>query len=73
MSLARAAQGFTEASRSLRRGLDSTRGEWNDSARQTFDRQFADHLLLDAQKVREELSDLAAEATAALAHARSAS
>lgn len=56
-----------EAVRSLERALTSSRSQWADATRQSFDQRQADVLVTSGRMVADELSSLAQELTSALA------
>ncbi len=53
--------------RSLERALASSRSQWNDATRQSFDRRHADVVVTSGRKVANELASLAQELAGALA------
>lgn len=62
----RAAQA-QEATRSLERALASSRSQWGDATRQSFDQRHADVIVSSGRSVADELNSLAQELAAALA------
>jgi hypothetical protein len=60
-----AAAGCADAARTLERSLAGTRPQWDDSARHTFDSQYAEPLLAHATKSAADLTQLARELNAA--------
>ena len=50
-----------EAARSLERALTSSRAQWDDATRQSFDRRHADVVVTSGRKVSDELASLAQE------------
>jgi hypothetical protein len=64
-SLAPAAAAFGTALRALDRALSDSRGQWDDAARQVFDRRFADPIRADGAKAARELERAAEELTVA--------
>lgn len=62
----RAAQA-REAARTLERELASSRSQWSDATRQSFDQRHADVIVSSGRKVADELNSLAQELVAALA------
>jgi uncharacterized protein YukE len=61
-----AAATCTAAARALERSLEGTRPQWDDSARHTFDSQYANPLLTHATRSAAELTQLAQELNAAV-------
>jgi hypothetical protein len=59
-----------EAVRTLERALASTRPGWDDTRRQSFDRQHADVVVAAGREVANELSSLAQELAGALTAVR---
>jgi hypothetical protein len=59
------ATAYAEAVRTLERALADTRAQWDDTARDAFDRQHTVPLLADAKKAQAELIQLAQELSAA--------
>lgn len=53
--------------RALERALESSRSQWDDATRQTFDQRHADMLVYSGRGAASELSDLAQELASALA------
>jgi len=60
-SLSPAAATMTEALRALERVLADSRAQWNDSARHTFDRRFANSIETCGAKTERQLHHLAQE------------
>jgi hypothetical protein len=57
---------LADTTRSLERTLAETRAQWDDTARQAFDRRHADPILADARKATRTLSLLAQELSSAM-------
>ena len=55
-----------EAIRTLERALASTRSQWSDATRQSFDERHVDVIVPSGRKVADELASLAQELAAAL-------
>jgi hypothetical protein len=64
-SLAPAVTAYAEATGTLKRSLAESRGTWDDTARQAFDRQHADPLGSAARRTEAELRRLAEELVSA--------
>jgi hypothetical protein len=61
------ATGAREAVRALERTLASTRSQWDDATRRSFDQRHAEVLVAEGRKAANELASLAQELAAALA------
>ena len=61
-----AAAACTAVARALERSLEGARPQWDDSARQTFDSQYAGPLVTNATRSAAELTKLAQELNAAV-------
>jgi uncharacterized protein with von Willebrand factor type A (vWA) domain len=57
---------LAESLRALERVLDGTRGQWDDSARRTFDRHYGDPLISNARRDLEEMQQLADQLASAI-------
>lgn len=66
-SLQPQAAGAQEAVRSLERALASSRSQWDDATRQSFDQRHADVVVASGRRVADELASLAQELASALA------
>jgi len=60
------AAALEQALRILERGLEDTRGEWDDSARRLFDRSHTEPVLLEGRRQVDELNQAASELAAAV-------
>jgi hypothetical protein len=56
-----------ESTRALERALVSSRSQWGDATRQSFDQQHAEVIVASGRKLAEGLASLAQELAAALA------
>jgi len=65
-SLEPAAATLADALRALERCLQESRGQWNDQARQAFDRRYCDRIAADGRRTVVELKGLAKDLAAAL-------
>lgn len=66
-SLSSRATQAQEVTRSLERALASSRSQWGDATRQSFDQRHADNIVASGRKAADELASLAQELAAALA------
>lgn len=66
-SLSASATAAQESIRALERALASSRSQWGDATRQSFDQRHAEVAVASGRKVASELSALAQELAAALA------
>lgn len=66
-SLTSQAAAAQESVRALKRALSSSRSQWGDATRQTFDQRHAEVAVASGRKVATELESLAQELAAALA------
>ncbi len=57
----------SEAIRALERAMTASRGQWDDSTRQSFDQRHAESILASGRTVSSELATLAQELEAAFA------
>ncbi|MHA6784695.1 hypothetical protein ACVGOW_27410 [Pseudonocardia saturnea] len=64
---------FENALRTFELQLETSRGQWDDSARRTFDQRFTEPLVLEGRRTAAELRDLATEAASALSQLRTLS
>jgi hypothetical protein len=64
-SLQPTAAAYADALYALERALDASRTQWDDSARQAFDRRYGDQIISAGKRARTELHDLARELDAA--------
>lgn len=60
------AAAYCEALRALQRVLEESRSQWNDTARQAFDRRHVDRIVKDGKRTESDLIRLAADLTAAV-------
>lgn len=56
-----------DAARTLERALASSRSQWGDATRQSFDQRHADLIVSSGRRVADELNSLAQELAATLA------
>jgi hypothetical protein len=56
---------LAQALHGLERSLQETRSQWDDAARQTFDRRHADALVQEGRRLVQELCESAQELTSA--------
>jgi Mrp family chromosome partitioning ATPase len=61
------ATGVQESTRALQRALASSRSQWGDATRQSFDQRHAEVIVASSRKVADDLAALAQELAAALA------
>jgi hypothetical protein len=61
------ATGVRESTRALERALGSSRSQWGDATRQSFDQRHAEVVVASGRKVADGLAALAQELAAALA------
>jgi hypothetical protein len=64
-SLQPAAATFADALRSLERALEASRTQWDDSARQAFDRRHGERIIAAGKQAGREIQDLTRELNAA--------
>jgi hypothetical protein len=57
-SLAPVSAAFGEAVQALQRCLEESRGAWDDGARQTFDRRFAERIVTEGKRSLVEMQKL---------------
>lgn len=55
-----------ESTRTLERALASSRAQWNDATRHSFDQRYADVVVQSGRKVASELASLAEDLASAL-------
>jgi hypothetical protein len=60
-SLDPAASALAEALRALQSALDTSRAQWDDPVRRSFDQRFADRIVTDGKRAAAELTTLAHE------------
>lgn len=60
-SLAPASAAFAEALQALQRVLEESRSTWDDAARQSFDRRYADRIVTEGNRSLGEIQRLAEE------------
>lgn len=60
-SLDPAASALAEALRALKSALESSRAQWDDAVRRSFDQRFADRIVADGKQAVAELTTLAHE------------
>ena len=66
-SLQPQAMGAQEAARALERALTTSRSQWNDATRQSFDQRHAEVIVASGRNVASELANFAQELATALA------
>lgn len=60
-SLTPASRAFAEALRALQRAFEESRTTWDDAARQSFDRRYADRIVTEGNRSLTEIQQLAQE------------